>query len=244
MVSVLSSSVQYISEEFIRNDVIEMLLKMLKDEVIDVKLMAIRQFHHFFPYLEPSVIRERIVSEYKVLVADKNWKIRFEVLKSAPHLLELGSTELTDDFTSINDTLRDDHIACIREHLIQNLVDSYRGSSIPKLDAEVSNLVHYWAGCNNYIFRISCLQLLARFVGVLTIGVFHQLLTFAVDRLKSDRVHNVRLNVLKLLLDMIDKTDADFKAQFVRPLLADFEGDKDPDIAYTFELIKEKLAAC
>lgn len=53
----------------------------------------------------------------------------------------------------------------------------------------------------------------------------------------------MRFNVLKLLLDMIDKTDADFRAQFVRPLLADFEADKDPDIAYTFELIKEKLSS-
>lgn len=222
---------------------LEILLKMLKDEVIDVKLTAIRHFHYFFRYLDPSVVREKIVSEYKVLVTDKNWKIRFEVLKSAPHLLELGSSELTDDFTAINDTLRDDHIACIREHIIQNLVDSYRGASIPKLDAEVSSLVHYWAGCNNYIFRISCLHLLARFVGKLTIGVFQQLLTFAVDRLKQDRVNNVRFNVLKLLLDMIDKTDADFRAQFVQPILTDFDGDKDPDIAYTFELIKEKLAA-
>ena len=40
---------------------------------------------------------------------------------------------------------------------------------------------------------------------------------------------------------MIDKTDADFRAQFVNPLLTDFENDNDSDISYTLELIKEKL---
>ena len=184
----MSTAVQYISEDFIKTDMLEILLKMIKDEVIDVKLAAIRHFHYFFRYLDHSVIREKIVSEYKLLVADKNWKIRFEVLKSVPHLLELGSSELTEDFTYINDQLRDDHISCIREHIIQNLVENYKDGNIAKLDEEVTNLVNYWSGCNNYIFRISCLHLLGRFVGLLNITVFHKLLTFAVDRLKADRV--------------------------------------------------------
>ena len=41
----------------------------------------------------------------------------------------------------------------------------------------------------------------------------------------------------------MDKTDKDFRTQFVDPLVLEYQGDKDPDISYTLELIKDKMAS-
>lgn len=188
LVSVLSNSVQYISETFIKDDLLNILFTMLKDEIIDVKLTAINHFHKFFRYLDPAVISERIVGEYKTLVKDKNWKIRFAVLQSVPHLLDLGSSELMADFTYINDQLRDDHIFCIRDRIIQNFVDSYRREHAEKLDQEITSLVNYWSSCNNYIYRVSCVHLMVKFSNLLNADVYKKLLSLVVDRFKNDKV--------------------------------------------------------
>ena len=130
---------------------------MLKDEVIDVKLSSIRNFHYFYPYLDHLIIREKIVSEFKTICQDKNWKLRYEVLKESPHLLELNNEDLLEDFNYINEQLRDDHICCIRDRISQNLIDCYKQEHSSKINSLVINLVEYWSSCNNYIFRVSCL---------------------------------------------------------------------------------------
>lgn len=191
MINVLSSSVQHISEKFIQQDLLEILLSMLKDSIIEVKLSAIRNFHFFYPYLDRKVIKDRIVSEFKILGQDKNWKIRFEVLKGAPHLLNLKNDEFLEDFVFFNDQHRDDHIYCIRERISQNLVDCYTQEHNTKLDEVIINLVNYWSMCNNYIFRVSCLQLISKFIGILRVEVFHKLLNEIVTRLKKDKVRKI-----------------------------------------------------
>jgi hypothetical protein len=188
MVNVLSSSVQYISEAFIKDELLNMLFVMLKDEIIEVKLASINHFHSFFPFLDPSIISERIVGEYKILVKDKNWKIRYAVLQSVPHLLDLGSSDLMADFTYINDQLRDDHIFCIRDRIIQNLVDSYRREHVEKLDPEIVSLVNYWSSSNNYIFRVSCVHLVAKLMNLLKAETFQKLLSLIIERFKKDKV--------------------------------------------------------
>ncbi len=54
-------------------------------------------------------------------------------------------------------------------------------------------------------------------------------------------MHNVRLNVLKLVLEFMDKTDTEFRQQFIAPLVEELKDDKDPDMMHLLELIKEKM---
>lgn len=237
----LSGAVQYISEAFIRQDLLEILLGMLKDEVIEVKLSSIRNFHFFYKYLDLAVVKEKVISEFKILCHDKNWKIRFEVLKCVPHFLADNKLDLIAEFVYFNEQLRDDHIHCIRERITQNLIDCYRKELSSELDVAVADLVGYWSSLNNYIFRVSCLQMLARFIGILNIEVFHRLLSSTVEKLKNDKVANVRLNVLKLVDQMMKNTDREFRREFVEPILQEYKEDRDPDISYTLELIREQM---
>ena len=51
----------------------------------------------------------------------------------------------------------------------------------------------------------------------------------------------MRLNVLKLVLEVVSKSDSEFKQTFVVPLIEEFQADRDPDVSYTLELIKETI---
>lgn len=243
LVGVFSGAVGDLSEIFVRTQLMDLMLGLLKDEVIDVKLLTIRSISCLYPYLTPAIIRERVISEFKTIAADKNWKLRYEVLKALPALLETGHEELIDEFVQLNELVRDDHICCIRVRIASNLIESYKPSQSQKLNDLIERLVKYWSESNNYIFRVSCLSLLERFVGTLDKKLYQPLMESIVEKLKKDRVHNVRLNVLRLILTVLPSSDREFREQFVGSLIRELKDDKDPDVALNLELVKDKLAA-
>jgi hypothetical protein len=57
------------------------------------------------------------------------------------------------------------------------------------------------------------------------------------------QVHNVRLNLFRLLLTVIDRSGPDFRSKVIEPILADSKDEKDPDVSYILELIKDRLSA-
>lgn len=164
---------------------------MLKDAIVEVKLSSIRNFQHFYKYIDTQIIKEKIVSEFKILCQDRNWKIRYEILKSTPHFLVKDSAPLLEDFIYFNDLLKEDHIYCIRERISENLVECYSIGQGGKLDDVVRSLLDHWSQSNNYIFRVSSLQLMKSFIGILNPNLFEKLLYDIVGRLKSDKVGKI-----------------------------------------------------
>lgn len=53
----------------------------------------------------------------------------------------------------------------------------------------------------------------------------------------------MRLNLLQLLLSLMNGKDAAFRSQVIEPILAESKEEKDPDVSYTLELIRDQLTA-
>lgn len=53
----------------------------------------------------------------------------------------------------------------------------------------------------------------------------------------------MRLNLFRLLLTVIDRSGPDFRSKVIEPILADSKDEKDPDVSYILELIKDRLSA-
>lgn len=188
LVSVLSTLGDCMSEKFIEEDLITILTGVLKDPITDAKIAAIRNFSGLIPFIPVDKIKENILAEFKVLGATNNWKIRFEVLKAIPALLQSNVSQLVEEFITINDMFKDDHIFCIRERIITNLVESYTNCYHEALDNITLSLGTYWSGCSNFIYRVSSLQLASRLAMVAKRDVFEKLYHIVFEALKEDKV--------------------------------------------------------
>lgn len=188
LITVLSTLGECMPATFIDDELIPILTGLLKDPIIDTKIAAIRNFCHLIAFIPVAKIREHILTEFKVLGATTNWKIRFEVLKAIPSLLKSNESQLVEEFITINDMFKDDHIFCIRERIITNLVESYTQCYNEALDTIIITLGTYWSGCSNFIYRVSSLQLALRLATVAKREVFEKLYGIVFEALKEDKV--------------------------------------------------------
>lgn len=128
---------------FQKDQIPEIIVNMLKDESVKVKLTAIKSMTELMEIFDPEVYKEKILPEMTKLVTDKNWKIRnaileqeVETLKRCDHLDQLWK-ELVELIMS----LRDDHVNCIRENLIKNILEIYSHESSGSFNSQIRDLL-------------------------------------------------------------------------------------------------------
>lgn len=190
LIAVLSSNIEYLPEKFVQEDIPVLLLAMLQDDNNRVKLTCVLNLNKFYDCLGEETVQQKFIPELEKLVVDKNWKVRHSILKLNQNLFEHTdlSPELLKKALDLSMMLKDDHGFIIRETLTDTFASHYNDKTKEAMDSYIKELLTYWSGCNNYIFRVSVLKSLPKFAKVLDKKFFEELSTLVYTRLKDEKV--------------------------------------------------------
>lgn len=185
------------------------------------------------------------------VAAEKSWKMRMALLEKLATVIDTLKPALSEkgkDKTLLQDFLErcldlqlkfgGDHVLMIRKRLMENLL-AYKGIiDDARLLRHVDHLFDTWINSKTYIFRITALQSFETLRSAFQWREVEHLAKKLVKSLKEDKVPNVRINLLKMMI--ASKRDAEALAwrKLAREVLDAEAHDGDRDVLSFAEQLK------
>lgn len=190
LIDLLTDHREVFPDHFKKEQIPEMILSMLRDENVQVKLNVISSINSLIKYFGPEDYRARIIPELQRIATDKNWRVRNAILEQEIEAFQgwKHSSSIWPDLIELIISFRDDHVAAIRDNLIDKIISIYSPETSGLLNTQIKDLCLHWCGSTNYIFRVSVVKSLGSFAKVLDKDFFEELLVYVINKLKDERV--------------------------------------------------------
>ncbi|SCU82019.1 LAFA_0C08592g1_1 [Lachancea sp. 'fantastica'] len=191
---------------------IPILLNMLRDEYPDVRLNIIAKLKVVNEVVGIDLLSENLLPAITELAKDANWRVRMAIIDYVPLLAEQLGVEFFDK--QLGDLCLSwlwDTVYSIRKAAVTNLKnlteifgsDWASNKIISRLLTSDSQLLE------NFVYRITLLHALTELVPVVSNDVITQKVLPFINHLTEDAVPNIRFNVAKSYVSVVESLCAD-----------------------------------
>ena len=257
-----------LAEQAAIDTLLPIFLNMLKDEFPDVRLNIILNLSVVNETIGIALLLTSLLPAITELAQDNKWRVRLAIIEYIPKLAhQLGEPFFNNELLTLCMSWLWDPVYAVREAAVNNLHDltvifgsswaeqhivsrllSIKDEQLPDADADLAEHVDF----SNFIIRITCLFVVSKLTPVLDQSVIVSKILPFVSHLTADPVPNIRFNVAKSYLVIVEalakNPDADVSKliddEIVRHLNV-LQGDADVDVRYyansSLDSIKELL---
>lgn len=195
-------------------------LVMLKDECPDVRLNFISNLSIIIEVIGINLLSTDLLPAIMELAQDHKWRVRLAIIKYIPKLAsQLGESFFNNKLLSLCLSWLWDPIFAIRDSAVTNLKELAEifGSQwaeneiINRLLEINTNFEDEKINYSKFIIRITCLFAVTNLVTIVKPNVIIKKILPFVDNLISDSVPNIRFNVAKTYLVIVENLIKDKK---------------------------------
>lgn len=192
-----------------------------------------------------------VLGKLETIVSQKNWKMRMGLLEKMQNVMRVLGGGLKDggnDHKQVREFMEkclelqmrfsNDHVLVIRKQLMENLLSCRGLVESVKLGRHVEHLMGTWVDSKNYIFRITALQSLVRVQEVFGWKDTAELAAKLVRKTKADKVPNVKINLIKMLLQLKGGVEEVAFRKMAREVIEANEGEADRDVRMLTDELK------
>ena len=244
----LLSCVKHLSEEILVNNILPLVTKVIKEDVVEVKHAAVENMDELVSFFGSKIMDTNIIPLFNEVSNDIKWRIRLSLVEKlnkfigtvGRHIILIYNKYLfLDNDIFINSLLPilnqfyDDHAAQIREEVITCYEKICGIQSQNWINSFLWGRIKHHVDSDNYLFRICALQTIDTLKNKIEKDFFNSEVLPYVTKLKNDPVSNVRFVFCKtiknlLSVDFINKQNKD---QFGLAL-NELEKDIDLDVVF------------
>ena len=224
-------------EQLMTNDIMPMLTKLLKDEIVEVQYAAIEHLDKIILLSndDNDITIKYILPIIKEGMTNKKWRFRYLVAENLTKVVGLLNKEkLMNEFFGIISQLFNDHAADIRKETwkiceeIENKV--YPGFIYEK----IWEIQKDKFGSKNYILRISSMQSIDYLKKYYKKNeLINEIIPQIIEMAKKEKVPNVKFSACQVLSSLVNYLGKDKKIKnIVEEYISSLKNDKDEDVVF------------
>ena len=224
-------------EQLMTNDIMPMLTKLLKDEIVEVQYAAIEHLDKIILLSndDNDITIKYILPIIKEGMTNKKWRFRYLVAENLTKVVGLLNKEkLMNEFFGIISQLFNDHAADIRKETwkiceeIENKV--YPGFIYEKIwEIQKEKL-----GSKNYILRIASMKSIEYLKKYYKKNeLIDEIIPQIVEMAKKDKIPNVKFSACEVLASLVNYLGKEPKIKkLVEDYISSLKNDKDEDVVF------------
>jgi serine/threonine-protein phosphatase 2A regulatory subunit A len=224
-------------EQLMTNDIMPMLTKLLKDEIVEVQYAAIEHLDKIILLSndDNDITIKYILPIIKEGMTNKKWRFRYLVAENLTKVVGLLNKEkLMNEFFGIITQLFNDHAADIRKETwkiceeIENKV--YPGFIYEKIwEIQKEKL-----GSKNYILRIASMKSIEYLKKYYKKNeLIDEIIPQIVEMAKKDKIPNVKFSACEVLASLVNHLGKEPKIKkLVEDYISSLKNDKDADVVF------------
>ena len=224
-------------EQLMTNNIMPMLTKLLKDEIVEVQYAAIEHLDKIILLSndDNDINNKYILPIIKEGMINKKWRFRFLVAENLKKVAGmLSKDKLMNEFFGIITQLFNDHAAEIRKETwkiceeIENKV--YPGFIYEK----IWEIQKDKFGSKNYILRISSMQSIDYLKKYYNKNeLINEIIPQIIEMAKKEKVPNVKFSACQVLSSLVNYLGKDKKIKnIVEEYISSLKNDKDEDVVF------------
>lgn len=197
------------------DNLLPIFLMMLKDEYPDVRLNIISNLSVVNDTIGINLLSTSLLPAITELAQDNKWRVRLAIIEYIPKLADqLGVSFFNDELLSLCMSWLWDPVFAIRDAAVTNLKEltTIFGSSWAEreivdrlLNNKFETIDDEKIDYSNFIIRITCLFAITKLVPVIDYEVIVNKLLPFIDNLVTDAVPNIRFNIAKSFLVIVQR---------------------------------------
>ena len=224
-------------EQLMTNDIMPMLTKLLKDEIVEVQYAAIEHLDKIILLSndDNDITIKYILPIIKEGMTNKKWRFRYLVAENLTKVVGLLNKEkLMNEFFGIITQLFNDHAADIRKETwkiceeIENKV--YPGFIYEK----IWEIQKEKFGSKNYILRIASMKSIEYLKKYYKKNeLIDEIIPQIVEMAKKDKIPNVKFSACEVLASLVNYLGKEPKIKkLVEDYISSLKNDKDEDVVF------------
>ena len=225
-------------DEQLINNIIPIMNKFLKDEIVEVQYATIENIDKIILLSrnDESILEKYIMPIIKEgMSEDKKWRFRYIIAENILKIInELSKEEINKYFLDIIVKLFSDHAYEIRLtiwKIIEKLVDIMDKDF---MEGKIWEVQKGQMKSSNYILRISSMKsidYLKKFYNKEFIQ--NTIIPYIIENIKNDKIPNVKFSACEVLSSLVIFINKEEKSKkFVENFLNGFFNDKDEDVVF------------
>jgi hypothetical protein len=224
-------------EQLMNNDIMPMLTKLLKDEIVEVQYAAIENLDKIILLSNDDVdiVNKYILPIIQEGMANKKWRFRYLVAENLAKVVgKLPKDKLMDTFFPIITQLFNDHASEIRkeawkivEEIEKNVYKSFIYEKIWDIQKEKMS-------SKNYILRIASMKSIDYLKQYYPKNDLKDIIIpFIVENAKKEKVPNVKFSACEVLASLVNYLGREAKVKkMAEDYISSLTNDKDEDVAF------------
>ena len=224
-------------EQLMNNDIMPMLTKLLKDEIVEVQYAAIENLDKIILLSNDDVdiVNKYILPIIQEGMANKKWRFRYLVAENLAKVVgKLPKDKLMDTFFPIITQLFNDHASEIRkeawkivEEIEKNVYKSFIYEKIWDIQKEKMS-------SKNYILRIASMKSIDYLKQYYPKNDLKDIIIpFIVENAKKEKVPNVKFSACEVLASLVNYLGREAKVKkMAEDYISSLTNDQDEDVAF------------
>jgi serine/threonine-protein phosphatase 2A regulatory subunit A len=224
-------------EQLMSNDIMPLLTKLLKDEIVEVQYAAIENLDKIIllPNDDVDIINKYIIPIIQEGMTNKKWRFRYLVAENLSKVVgKLPKDKLMNTFFPIITQLFSDHAAEIRKEAWKIIEEIEKNVYKNFIYEKIWDIQKEKMSSKNYILRIASMK------SVDYLKQYYQkndlkdiIIPFIVESVKKDKVPNVKFSACEVLASLVKHLG---KEATVKKMAEDFisslTNDIDEDVVF------------
>ena len=225
-------------EQLMTNNIMPMLTKLLKDEIVEVQYAAIE---HLDEIILLSNNNDNDINEKYILpiiqegMANKKWRFRFLVAENLAKVVGLLSKEkLMNTFFPIIKQLFSDHADEIRKETWKILEEIEKKVYKNFIYENIWEIQKEKMGSKNYILRIASMKSIVYLKEYYPKNdLKNVIIPFLVENAKKEKIPNVKFSYCEVLASLVNYIGREDKTKKIcEEFISSLTNDKDEDVAF------------
>jgi serine/threonine-protein phosphatase 2A regulatory subunit A len=225
-------------DEQLINNIIPIMNKFLKDEIVEVQYATIENIDKIILLSrnDESILEKYIMPIIKEgMSEDKKWRFRYIIAENILKIInELNKEEINKYFLDIIVKLFSDHAYEIRLtiwKIIEKLVDIMDKDF---MEGKIWEIQKEQMKSSNYILRISSMKSIDYLKNYYNKEfIQNTIIPYIIENIKNDKIPNVKFSACEVLSSLVIFINKEEKSKkFVENFLNGFFNDKDEDVVF------------
>ena len=234
-------------EQLMTNNIMPMLTKLLKDEIVEVQYAAIE---HLDEIILLSNNSDNDINEKYILpiiqegMTNKKWRFRFLVAENLAKVVGLLSKEkLMNTFFPIIKQLFSDHAAEIRKETWKILEEIEKKVYKNFIYENIWEIQKEKMGSKNYILRIASMKSIDYLKEYYPKNdLKNVIIPFLVENAKKEKIPNVKFSYCEVLASLVNYIGREDKTKKIcEEFISSLTNDKDEDVAFFSKKAMDEL---
>lgn len=224
-------------EQLMNNDIMPMLTKLLKDDIVEVQYAAIENLDKIILLSNDDVdiINKYIMPIIQEGMTNKKWRFRFLVAENLAKVVgKLPKDKLMNTFFPIITQLFSDHASEIRKETWKIIEEIEKNVYKNFIYEKIWDIQKEKMSSKNYILRIASMK------SVDYLKQYYQkndlkdvIIPFIIESAKKEKVPNVKFSSCEVLASLVNYLGKEAKVKkMAEEFISSLTDDKDEDVAF------------